>query len=120
VTSASQDGEPTSLIKTKLHRPRVSDDLVPRPHLVERLNEGLDHKFALISAPAGYGKTTLLCQWPFGVQGFMSFFPNQHNWVACTWRSSFRSTHEKCSKRNHAIETIKKESLKTDRRKEHD
>jgi LuxR family maltose regulon positive regulatory protein len=37
--------------------------LISRPHLLERLNYGLDRKFTLISAPAGYGKTTLLCQW---------------------------------------------------------
>ena len=28
--------------RTKLHRPRVGDDLIPRPHLVERLKEGLE------------------------------------------------------------------------------
>jgi len=36
---------------------------VPRPRLVERLNEGLGHKLVLVSAPAGYGKTTLLSAW---------------------------------------------------------
>lgn len=38
---------------------------MPRPHLVERLNEGLrlGHRLTLVSAPAGYGKTTLLSEW---------------------------------------------------------
>jgi LuxR family maltose regulon positive regulatory protein len=38
---------------------------VPRPHLIERLNQGLQlgHKLTLISAPAGFGKTTLVREW---------------------------------------------------------
>jgi len=52
-----------SLIRTKLYRPRITGDLVLRPRLVERLNQGLDRKLTLVSAPAGYGKTTLLAQW---------------------------------------------------------
>jgi LuxR family maltose regulon positive regulatory protein len=41
--------------RTELRWPRVSDDLMPRPHLVERLNQGLDRKLTLVSAPAGFG-----------------------------------------------------------------
>jgi len=52
-----------SLIRTKLHKPQVSPDLIPRPRLVKRLNHALDRKLTLVSAPAGYGKTTLLAQW---------------------------------------------------------
>jgi LuxR family maltose regulon positive regulatory protein len=37
--------------------------LVPRPRLIERLNDGLRRKLTLISAPAGFGKTTLLSEW---------------------------------------------------------
>ena len=51
------------LILTKLNIPRLSDDLVERPHLYERLNRGLNRKLTLISAPAGYGKTTLAATW---------------------------------------------------------
>jgi LuxR family maltose regulon positive regulatory protein len=51
------------LIRTKLHRPRVSDDLVLRPHLLDRLNQSLDRKLTLVSAPAGFGKTTLVASW---------------------------------------------------------
>jgi LuxR family maltose regulon positive regulatory protein len=51
------------LIRTKLRRPRVSDDLVLRPHLWDRLNQGVDRKLTLVSAPAGFGKTTLVASW---------------------------------------------------------
>jgi hypothetical protein len=50
----------TPLLTTKLHIPPVRPELVPRPRLIERLNAGLDRKLTLVSAPAGYGKTTLL------------------------------------------------------------
>jgi LuxR family maltose regulon positive regulatory protein len=36
---------------------------VPRPRLIERLNAGLHRKLTLVSAPAGFGKTTLLSEW---------------------------------------------------------
>ena len=38
-------------------------ELVPHPRLIERLNAGLHRKLTLISAPAGFGKTTLLSEW---------------------------------------------------------
>ena len=54
---------PTTILATKLfippHRPKV----VPRPRLIELLNEGLHRKLTLISAPAGFGKTTLVSEW---------------------------------------------------------
>jgi LuxR family maltose regulon positive regulatory protein len=37
--------------------------MVSRPRLIDRLNEGLYRKLTLISAPAGFGKTTLLSEW---------------------------------------------------------
>lgn len=53
-----------SLLTTKLYIPRLrtTQPLVLRPHLVARLNEGLANKLTLISAPAGFGKTTLLSE----------------------------------------------------------
>jgi len=53
----------TTLLRTKLHRPPVADDVVPRPHLLERLEQGREHSFTLVSTPAGYGKSTLLSGW---------------------------------------------------------
>ena len=55
--------EPLTLITTKLHRPRVPDDLVSRPRLVEQLNRGLSGPLTLVCAPAGFGKTTLVSSW---------------------------------------------------------
>lgn len=57
---------PTPILATKLHIPPPRRQLVPRPHLIERLNEGLHRKLTLISAPAGFGKTTLLTEWITG------------------------------------------------------
>jgi len=62
----------TPLLQTKLHIPLVRPGLVPRPRLIERLNatlvldnkyRGLHRKLTLISAPAGFGKTTLVADW---------------------------------------------------------
>jgi LuxR family maltose regulon positive regulatory protein len=56
------------LLRTKLYIPPVRPGLVSRPHLIERLDEGihLGCKLTLISAPAGFGKTTLLSEWIAG------------------------------------------------------
>jgi LuxR family maltose regulon positive regulatory protein len=56
---------PETLLRTKLVVPPLRPNLVPRPHLVERLNRGLEagKKFTLVSAPAGFGKTTLVNVW---------------------------------------------------------
>ncbi len=51
------------LLQTKLYVPRLRPFLVPRPHLIEKLNQGLHRKLTLISAPAGFGKTTLVSEW---------------------------------------------------------
>jgi LuxR family maltose regulon positive regulatory protein len=51
------------LLSTKLAPPRLRTAVVPRPALLARLSAGLDHKLTLISAPAGFGKTTLVSQW---------------------------------------------------------
>ncbi len=53
----------TLLLKTKLYIPPVRSELVSRPRLVKRLNAGLARKLTLISAPAGFGKTTLVTAW---------------------------------------------------------
>ena len=53
----------TQILTTKLYIPPVRSELVTRPHLVERLNTGLDRKLTLVSASAGFGKTTLLSDW---------------------------------------------------------
>lgn len=52
-----------ALLPTKLMPPQLRMDLVPRPHLLERLQNMDAYKLALIRSPAGFGKTTLLSQW---------------------------------------------------------
>jgi LuxR family transcriptional regulator, maltose regulon positive regulatory protein len=54
---------PAPLLETKLYVPRPRRALVPRPRLSERLDRGSTSKLILISAPAGFGKTTLLTEW---------------------------------------------------------
>ena len=56
---------PEPLLLTKLYVPPPRPKIVLRPRLIERLNEGLSagRKLTLISAPAGFGKTTLVSEW---------------------------------------------------------
>ncbi len=51
------------LLETKLHVPRRRRSLVARPRLSERLTRGAESALTLVSAPAGFGKTTLLAEW---------------------------------------------------------
>lgn len=61
----------TPILTTKLYPLPTRPEFVPRLRLIERLNEGLgqnqrfDRKLTLISAPAGFGKTTLVSGWLF-------------------------------------------------------
>ena len=54
---------PALLLETKLYVSRSRRGLVPRPRLSERLDRGTALKLMLVSAPAGFGKTTLLTEW---------------------------------------------------------
>jgi LuxR family transcriptional regulator, maltose regulon positive regulatory protein len=58
------------LLQTKLYAPQLRPSFVPRPRLIERLNQGLQTggKLTLISAPAGFGKTTLVSEWIAGCE----------------------------------------------------
>jgi len=58
------------VLATKLYIPPPRAKIVLRPRLIERLNEGLSAggKLTLISAPAGFGKTTLVSEWVAGYQ----------------------------------------------------
>ena len=51
------------LLATKLYMPASRPELVPRPRLLARLDEGLAPGLVLVCAPAGYGKTVLLADW---------------------------------------------------------
>ena len=51
------------LLETKLYAPKLRRGVVARPRLSERLSRGAESKLTLVSAPAGFGKTTLLAEW---------------------------------------------------------
>jgi LuxR family maltose regulon positive regulatory protein len=70
----------TPLLNTKLYIPSVRPELVPRPRLTERLNEGMTRKLTLVSAPAGFGKTALLSEWIHCRGGVTP--PLQARWVS--------------------------------------
>jgi len=59
--TARDDAGP--LLQTKLYIPKLRHGQVERPRLLERLSRGAESKLTLVSAPAGFGKTTLLAEW---------------------------------------------------------
>ena len=54
---------PESVLTTKLFAPSTYPELVSRLHLYERLDKGLTRKLTLVSAPTGFGKSTLVTGW---------------------------------------------------------
>ena len=54
---------PAALLSTKLTPPQLRPPIVLREAMFSRLDLGIDQKLTLISAPAGFGKTTLVCEW---------------------------------------------------------
>jgi LuxR family maltose regulon positive regulatory protein len=70
------------LIKTKILIPQRRAGLVAPPHLLSKLDEGVQNPLTLIIAPAGYGKTTLLSEWTNALQKAESSSP----WAVC-WLS---------------------------------
>jgi LuxR family maltose regulon positive regulatory protein len=57
------DGVGDTILRTKFHRPPLPMDYVHRPRLVEALKRGRDMPLTLVTAPAGYGKSTLVSSW---------------------------------------------------------
>ncbi len=51
------------LLETKIYIPKWRPGLVSRPRLIEHMHQGIERKLTLVSAPAGFGKTTLLAEW---------------------------------------------------------
>jgi len=64
-----------NLLETKFYIPTPTHDLLLRSNLIERLNEGNSCKLTLVSAPAGFGKSTLLSQW-------VSTFKHPVSWLS--------------------------------------
>jgi LuxR family maltose regulon positive regulatory protein len=67
ISAVSEDAVPGSsgpvVVNTKPRVPALRSEQLLRPGLLELLETGVDRKITLVSAPAGYGKTTLLPQW---------------------------------------------------------
>jgi LuxR family maltose regulon positive regulatory protein len=64
--SRGPETSPTSvpdLLEPKLHSPRLPSSLVVRQRLLTQIEAGLERKLTLLSAPAGFGKTTVVSQW---------------------------------------------------------
>jgi len=57
------DDQNQILLQTKLHRPPITRDLIVRSRLIEQLNSNIYRPLTLVCAPAGFGKTTLVCTW---------------------------------------------------------
>ncbi len=64
----------SGLPTTKLYMPPARPDRVPRPRLTDRLNAGLAGKLTIISAAAGFGKTTLISDWLSGLDRPVAWF----------------------------------------------
>src|SRR6478736_18852 len=72
---------PTAPHRARLLRPRLAGDVIDRPRLVAPLAAGLARPLTLVCAPAGYGKTTLLCQW-------LAASPARTAWLSLDTRDS--------------------------------
>src|SRR4051794_4240560 len=76
--------------RTQLLRPRLVRDAIPRPRLLDLLAAGLERPLTLIVAPAGYGKTTLLCQWLDTIPARVAWFSlHQHDSDLTTFLTNF-------------------------------
>ena len=58
--AVKNNGHQNTILATKLFIPKLRPDSVSRSNLIERLNDGIKKELILVSAPAGFGKTTFL------------------------------------------------------------
>src|SRR5215213_8114860 len=59
----SRSDLPVEVLESKLYRPMIRPGVIPRPALIDRLGADRDVPVVAITAPPGYGKTTLLALW---------------------------------------------------------
>ncbi|AIQ23056.1 LuxR C-terminal-related transcriptional regulator [Paenibacillus sp. FSL H7-0737] len=96
------------IVGTKLHIPRVRKSLVSRPRLMRKLNEGMDYKLTLISAQAGYGKTTALSEWIRHCDmqvAWVSLDMQDNDW-AQFWSYVTASIQESCPKFGSTVQPL--------------
>jgi len=100
----------TSLLTTKLYIPPIRPELVSRPRLIERLNEGLHRKLTLVSAPAGFGKTTLLSEWvhphPVDFRSLRDFGSRQGEGQPIAWLSLDEGDNDPVQFLNYLISAL--------------
>ncbi len=72
------------ILVTKLFIPPTRTEIVQRPGLIDRLTDGLDRKLTLLSAPAGFGKTTLVSHW---VENLRSNLERDSQSIKVAWLS---------------------------------
>jgi ATP/maltotriose-dependent transcriptional regulator MalT len=80
----AEGAERAVLLATKLHVPAIGSEVVQRTTLLDALSAGRRRKLTLLSAPAGWGKTTLLAQWALGADedlrfGWLSLDPSDND-----------------------------------------
>lgn len=78
------DSQNITLLRTKLHRPPVPDNHIHRPSLINKLEKQGKVPLILVSAPAGYGKSTLISCWLSESKrpsGWLSLDKNDNNLV---------------------------------------
>ena len=63
IHTPEQTTSETPILSTKLHKPNWRSGQVPRPNLLSHLDKITERRLAIITAPAGFGKTTLLSEW---------------------------------------------------------
>jgi hypothetical protein len=83
---AAAAAERDVLLATKLHVPQPRPGFLPRPRLLQRLTEGMAGELVLVSAPAGFGKTS---RWPTG--------PEAARAGLCGWRWTQATTTQRGS-----------------------
>lgn len=87
------------IIETKLNVPTTKGITISRPHLFQRLDEGLNTKLTIITSPAGYGKSTLLSKWSSQVNHpnvWISLDENDNNPFRF-WTHTIESLKQCCS-----------------------
>jgi LuxR family maltose regulon positive regulatory protein len=89
------------LLETKLFLPQPRSGLVARPRLRERLDKGLDAKLMVVSAPAGFGKTTLLVDWA-------ATLPGSSDGSVATWVSLDDGDNDPATFWSYVIAAIRK------------
>lgn len=81
----------TSILTTKLYIPPPRPGLVSRPRLNERLNSTVQRKLTIISAPAGFGKTTLVSSWLHQLRAERGTIRDENKQTKATWLSLDRA-----------------------------